>query len=86
MSVLMHRLKLNESLRYFYLTLLIVLLTTTILFLMIGWQRIHTPYQLDYGEGPLLDRAVRIHNGENLPDIYRYPSTYPYSIVNYPPL
>ena len=82
----MRGLNLDESLRYFYLTLLVMLLASTILFLMIGWQRVDAPYQLDYGEGPLLDRAVRIHNGENLPDIYRYPSTYPYSIVNYPPL
>ncbi|MCC6801627.1 MAG: hypothetical protein IT319_01985 [Anaerolineae bacterium] len=42
------------------------------------------PYTLNYGEGPLLDQAVRLARGE---DIYRADlSTPPYTITNYPPL
>lgn len=42
------------------------------------------PYTLNYGEGPLLEQAVRLARGEN---IYRADlSTPPYTIANYPPL
>ena len=42
------------------------------------------PYTLNYGEGPLLDQAVRLARGEN---IYRADlSAPPYTITNYPPL
>lgn len=42
------------------------------------------PYTLNYGEGPLLDQAVRLARGD---DIYRADlSTPPYTITNYPPL
>ena len=42
------------------------------------------PYVLDYGEGPLLDQAVRIHEGETL---YSTDITQPpYTITNYPPV
>jgi len=42
------------------------------------------PYSMDYGEGPLLDQSVRIHEGEAIysPDL----DTPPYTITNYPPL
>ena len=42
------------------------------------------PYTLNYGEGPLLDQAVRLARGENIyrPDL----SVPPYTITNYPPL
>lgn len=42
------------------------------------------PYALDYGEGPLLDQAVRIHQGINIyqPDL----SVPPYTVSNYPPV
>src|SRR5215203_6143631 len=41
-------------------------------------------YQLDYGEAPLVDQAMRLAEGEN---IYRTDlSTPPYTISNYPPL
>ncbi len=42
------------------------------------------PYTLNYGEGPLLDQAVRLARGENIyrPDL----SQPPYTITNYPPL
>ena len=42
------------------------------------------PYPLNYGEGPLLDQAVRLQELENI-----YPSDLsrpPYLISNYPPL
>jgi hypothetical protein len=42
------------------------------------------PYQLDYGEAPLVDQAMRLAAGKN---IYRTDlSTPPYTISNYPPL
>lgn len=42
------------------------------------------PYGLDYGEGPLLDQAVRASNFEN---IYRVDiEKPPYTITNYPPV
>lgn len=42
------------------------------------------PYPLNYGEGPLLDQAVRLTRGEN---IYRADLTQPpYTITNYPPV
>jgi len=42
------------------------------------------PYPLDYGEGPILDQALRLARFEN---IYRSDvSTPPYTISNYPPL
>ena len=41
-------------------------------------------YQLDYGEAPLVDQAMRLVHGQN---IYRTEiSTPPYTISNYPPL
>ncbi len=42
------------------------------------------PYQLDYGEAPLIDQAMRLAAGENIyrPNI----DTPPYTIANYPPL
>jgi hypothetical protein len=42
------------------------------------------PYPLDYGEGPILDQAVRLGHLENI-----YPadlSSPPYAVANYPPL
>jgi len=42
------------------------------------------PYSVDYGEGPLLDQAVRIREGE---PIYATSITEPpYTITNYPPV
>ncbi len=49
-----------------------------------GRQALDFRYSLDYGEGPLLDQAVRLSKGEN---IYRKDiSVPPYNIANYPPL
>jgi len=41
-------------------------------------------YPLDYGEGPLLDQAMRLASGQNIyrPDL----ASPPYTISNYPPL
>ncbi len=51
------------------------------------WFWVHTitfPYPLDYGEGPLLDQALRIGHGLG---IYRVPgSEPPWLVGNYPPL
>lgn len=45
---------------------------------------IGSPYQLDYGEGPLLDQAVRLARGTG---IYAIPGPEPpWTIGNYPPL
>jgi hypothetical protein len=42
------------------------------------------PYPLDYGEGPLLDQAIRLIQGENIyHNIFSVP---PYTISNYPPV
>ena len=53
-------------------------------FARLHWQTITFPYVVDYGEGPLLDQAVRLSRGENIypPDLTQYP----YRIANYPPL
>lgn len=49
-----------------------------------GQQAVEFKYPLDYGEGPLLDQAVRLAAGEN---IYRRDlSTPPFNIANYPPV
>ena len=41
------------------------------------------PYQLDYGEGPMLDQARLIWQGQG---IYKGLEGYPYAFSNYPPL
>src|SRR5215510_10357917 len=54
------------------------------LFVRHEWMAITFPYPLDYGEGPLLDQAVRLARFEN---IYRGDLTVPpYTLANYPPL
>lgn len=72
--------------RYLYPAFLGVLLLAAGIFLVVSWQRLDLPFQIDYGEGPLLDRAVSIRKGESLKAIYSIPQDYPYRIVNYPPL
>jgi hypothetical protein len=55
-----------------------------IVFLIHGFMVVGFNYPLDYGEGPLLNQALRIINGESL-----YPaniSSPPYLISNYPPV
>ena len=55
-----------------------------LLFVRHGWQALSFPYPLNYGEGPLLDQALRLARFEN---IYRTNlSTPPYVVANYPPL
>jgi hypothetical protein len=55
-----------------------------ILLLQTDWMAITFPYPLDYGEGPLLDQAMRLARFEN---IYRGDLTVPpYTLANYPPL
>ncbi len=67
---------------------LIVLLITQAQGLILFAQHITValddPYTLNYGEGPLLDQALRLSRGEN---IYQADlTTPPYTITNYPPL
>ncbi len=53
------------------------------LFLRHGWDALAFPFPLNYGEGPLLDQAVRLANFEGI-----YPADLgkaPYTISNYPP-
>jgi hypothetical protein len=48
-----------------------------------AWQMIAFPYQLDYGEGPILQLALRVARGQSL-----YPplnAGYPYAIASYLP-
>ena len=53
------------------------------LFLRHGWDALAFPFPLNYGEGPLLDQAVRLANFEG---IYSSDLTKaPYTISNYPP-
>lgn len=68
--------------------LTLVLLTVLLVglgFVVWYWSRlVQTPYQLDYGEGPLLDQAVRLAGGVG---IYAVPGAAPpWTIGNYPPL
>lgn len=45
---------------------------------------LNDPYTLNYGEGPLLDQAVRLARGDNIYQANR--AAPPYTITNYPPL
>ncbi len=53
------------------------------LFVRHGWDALAFPFPLNYGEGPLLDQAVRLANFEGIysSDLARAP----YTISNYPP-
>lgn len=64
--------------------LLLVLSASTAVFAYQGWSVITFPYPVDYGEGPLLDQAVRLARFENIYD--RDLTSAPYAIANYPPL
>lgn len=64
--------------------LLIFLTVAALIFLAKAVITIAVPFSLDYGEGPLLNQAVRLAAGQTIysPDI----ETPPYTITNYPPL
>lgn len=65
-------------------TLGLVLAAQVLLFLIHSWRFLGFPYQLDYGEGPILQIALRFAQGESL-----YPPLnqgYPYVIASYMPL
>jgi hypothetical protein len=53
------------------------------LFLRHGWDALAFPFPLNYGEGPLLDQAVRLASFEGIysPDL----GSAPFTISNYPP-
>jgi hypothetical protein len=64
--------------------LLLFLAVAAVIFLFYIFKAILFVYPLDYGEGPLVDQALRLANGQN---IYRADlSSPPYTISNYPPL
>lgn len=55
-----------------------------LIFLWCGWRAVRFPYPLDYGEGPLLEQALRIARGEG---IYLKPgNSPPWTVSNYPPV
>ncbi|MGH3145956.1 MAG: hypothetical protein ACRDTR_09170, partial [Rubrobacter sp.] len=55
-----------------------------LLFVRQGWDALAFPYPLNYGEGPLLEQAVKLAGFQN---IYEADLTAPpYVISNYPPL
>jgi hypothetical protein len=64
--------------------LVLVLAASAGLFAHLGWSVIAFPYPVDYGEGPLLDQAVRLARFENIYD--RELGSAPYAVANYPPL
>jgi hypothetical protein len=55
-----------------------------LLLLQSDWMGITFPYPLDYGEGPLLDQALRLARFENI--YHRDLMVPPYTLANYPPL
>jgi hypothetical protein len=64
--------------------LLVRLIVAAGIWVQHDWAAIRFPYPLDYGEGPILDQAVRLARLQNI-----YPrdlSEPPYTIANYPPL
>lgn len=63
---------------------LIALVLAAAAFLMHSGLLVSFPYMVDYGEAPLLDRAMRLAAGQS---IYRRDlSVPPYIVTNYPPL
>jgi hypothetical protein len=63
--------------------LVLVLLVTAYPFVTYAYMAITFPYQIDGGEGPILDQVMRLSRFES---IYRTPTaTGPYTVANYPP-
>jgi len=67
------------------LTLLVLALCVayTLFWFLMAVQKVLYPYQLDYGEGPLLHQALTLAQGGQ---IYTDLSTAPYTVANYPPV
>lgn len=64
--------------------LVIFLAVAVIIFLVKGIITVSVPFSLDYGEGPLLEQAAKLVEGQTL---YSTDVTEPpYTITNYPPL
>ena len=76
--------KLSTPERAVTAAMLVLLLVTAALFFVQATRTIGFPYPLDYGEGPLLDQALRLTGGENIYD--RELQRAPYTVSNYPPL
>jgi hypothetical protein len=60
------------------------LIRSEIMFLKYNWTLINFPYNVDYGEGPILDQVVRLASFQNI--YQRNFDHIPYTIGNYPPL
>jgi hypothetical protein len=66
------------------LILLIAQIWAAMILVRHGLNALAFPYPLDYGEGPLLDQAVRLANFKNI--YWADLTTPPYVVANYPPL
>jgi hypothetical protein len=66
------------------LTLAALLLRSVIMFLNYNWTLIHFPFNVDYGEGPILDQVMRLAHFQNI--YQRNLQSLPFTISNYPPL
>ncbi len=63
---------------------LVAFLIAALLGLAASAASLQLPYQLDYGEGPLLNHAYRLAQGVQI--YTRGLRDYPYLVVNYPPV
>lgn len=69
---------------FFYILLFVFQTWAAIIFLQHGWSAISYPYQLDYGEGAVLDQVVRLSDWQ---PIYRTDLSIPPYVINvYPPV
>jgi hypothetical protein len=70
--------------RLSFLSLLAMQVWAVFVYIRHSWQAVNFPYPLDYGEGHLLDQAIRLANFQNN---YRVDlSVPPYIVLNYTPL
>ena len=65
-----------------FLALLMLQGRALLLFVQHAQLALNYPYNLNYGEGPLLDQAVRLSQGEGIYSL----AVPPFTITNYPPL
>ncbi len=85
----MNRLTLRRVLARIFVGAGLIALIAAAVYALIPFARhaatgLNYPYTLNYGEGPLLDQAIRLARGEN---IYRADLELPpYTITNYPPI
>lgn len=65
-----------------FLALLVMQGRAILLFVQHAQMALEYPYNLNYGEGPLLDQAVRLAHGQGIYSL----DVPPFTITNYPPL